>query len=93
MPFLDYSTATPLLSGLSSYTAPANGMLSGAINVNANNDCTICVNSRRIIRIRETVAVNTNCYPYILLLSKGDIVEWYGDAKSSDCTIFTYFKE
>lgn len=92
MPFLDYSTTTYLLSGLSKYTAPSNGMLSGAISVNANNDCKVKVNGSIILRIRETVAINTNCYPYTILLSKGDIVEWIG-ATSSDVTIFTYFKE
>lgn len=91
MSFLDYSTSTYLLSGLSKYTAPSNGMLSGAISVNATSDCRVKVNGNSILRIRETVAVNTNCYPYTILLSKGDIVEWVGT--TTDVAIFTYFKE
>ena len=73
--FFDYSNQTKITADSTLFTAPSNGLLTGVFNTNDGYDGNVFVNGNNILRIRDkTGATGTNCTPFSIILSKGDIV-------------------
>lgn len=87
--FFDYNNGTKITPSSTSFVAPSNGLLTGTVNTNNGDECYIWVNEKFITRVRDsTGATATNCTPFSIILSKGDIVKISGSVAFSDQVYF-----
>ena len=87
--FFDYNNGTKITPSSTSFVAPSNGLLTGAINTNSGDECHIYVNEKFITRVRDsTNTTATNCTPFSIILSKGDIIQISGSVAFSDQVYF-----